>query len=493
MSYNIDQIKEDFKKVITYSQQIQNPKIDNLFDTWYANKEFFIKKFGDELIWESPEILSFPLDEQTRLKKFNNFVDNCVINRGEFELARFLREERDGFFDNITTKEYKVSPEITIPEGAKLSKAFKHFITDECDLDYFQTKASMLIQENKVEGRLCFSVHPLDFLSASENQHSWHSCHALDGEFRAGNLSYMGDKDTIMCYLKSEQNVKLPDFPADVPWNNKKWRMWLFLADEHNAIMAGRQYPFDIQGIREKIRTELFNLLNYNEHNWSHWHNDFAIGSYTYADGEQMFYRRSYPIGGGIIPTHQLIKDKSKLHYNDLLYSSCYNPYYCWRTITEADVCFSIGSEVKCFQCGEYNMDCSDTMICSNCYQNNQYGVCEACDERYPTYSLNYIDGHVYCTQCFERLYCTCAACGAYTRRDERFRDRRPGSSTFDMYLCRHCYNTISVEPDTDVSTSHTNNIYTPFTINLADIENIREYQDLIRGTTASGNLVPMG
>lgn len=85
----------------------------------------------------------------------------------------------------------------------------------------------MLIQEDKVTGILCLSIHPLDYLSLSENTYNWRSCHALDGEYRAGNLSYMMDNTTVVCYLKGEDEAELPHFPAEVKWNSKKWRMLL--------------------------------------------------------------------------------------------------------------------------------------------------------------------------------------------------------------------------------------------------------------------------
>ena len=42
-----------------------------------------------------------------------------------------------------------------------------------------------------MEGYLYLSIHPLDYLSISETNHGWRSCHALDGEYRNGNLSYL--------------------------------------------------------------------------------------------------------------------------------------------------------------------------------------------------------------------------------------------------------------------------------------------------------------
>ena len=118
-----------------------------------------------------------------------------------------------------------------------------------------------MIQENSITGTLCFSVHPLDYLSISENTYNWASCHSLDGDYRAGNLSYMLDSSTIVCYLRGANNVKLPLFPDDVPWNSKKWRVLLFFSDKQDIIFAGRQYPFTSNNGLDEVRKNLLPFL----------------------------------------------------------------------------------------------------------------------------------------------------------------------------------------------------------------------------------------
>ena len=89
----------------------------------------------------------------------------------------------NSFYDNIVT-DSDYSP---APKGMKLVRAFKYFEKNKIVLEEIQNLASRYLQEDKVKGTLCFSVHPLDFLSLSENTYNWRSCHSLDGEYRAGN------------------------------------------------------------------------------------------------------------------------------------------------------------------------------------------------------------------------------------------------------------------------------------------------------------------
>jgi hypothetical protein len=52
-------------QVIEYSQDILEPKIDELIDNWLENKSWLIEKLGG-LIYEVPEKISIDLDENEK-------------------------------------------------------------------------------------------------------------------------------------------------------------------------------------------------------------------------------------------------------------------------------------------------------------------------------------------------------------------------------------------------------------------------------------------
>ena len=172
----------------------------------------------------------------------------------------------------IENEEKQVLWELNVKSGTLYYKAEVSSL--EIPNDILQEKHipyNSNIQENKVTGTLCFSVHPLDFLSSSENNYNWRSCHALDGEYRAGNLSYMLDKSTIICYLKGAEKVKLPLFPEYIPWNNKKWRVLLHFSENWDIIFAGRQYPFESEEGIEIVRTLLLSKINKDVFSYCKW------------------------------------------------------------------------------------------------------------------------------------------------------------------------------------------------------------------------------
>ena len=98
-----EDIKEQFRKVISYSQGIDNPKVDTLFDMWMIAKEKFINMFGG-LIYEWPEPIEFTLDEKDKKHKVDDFIDNIAVSYQNKPLADFIIANSDSFFDNVVKK-----------------------------------------------------------------------------------------------------------------------------------------------------------------------------------------------------------------------------------------------------------------------------------------------------------------------------------------------------------------------------------------------------
>jgi hypothetical protein len=427
------QIKPDFDKVIAYSQGIREPKTDGLLEQWYEAKRDIIDLWGGELIREYGPV-SFELDESEKRKRLDEFITTIASNFDNEPLADFLETIRDDFFKNHLSHEYHIyDDDRIIPKGTKVVKAFKYFETNDKLLAELQNQASMIIQEDKVSGVLCFSVHPLDYLSSSENTYHWRSCHSLDGAYRAGNLSYMLDKSTIVCYLKKPYELcKLPNFPEDVLWNSKKWRMLLFLEDEREALFAGRQYPFFSSTALDLVLQYFLDCTKKHGCHWSRWYNDYIID----FPRENAEYRRDSSLHGGrhvclngrIYAATDLIVDaNNSRHFNDLLYSSCYVPYYCWTYYPHNDrrrLHFSIGAEVPCLCCGEDSIPDLDDggMYCFECEGDCGQGVtenyryCACCERRTHRSNLRWmypIDAYI-CDDCYETETRHCDNCGDF-------------------------------------------------------------------------------
>ena len=85
----IEDIKQKFKEVISYSQDIANPKVDVLFDRWLKAKQEFISAFGDQLIYTYPNKITFELDEKEKIARVDEFIDSIDTGWNNSELAEF--------------------------------------------------------------------------------------------------------------------------------------------------------------------------------------------------------------------------------------------------------------------------------------------------------------------------------------------------------------------------------------------------------------------
>ena len=426
-----------------------------MFSKWWMNKKKFFDYFGKQYIYEVPEEITFNLSPEARHQRFEEFnamVNDILYNENESsaeDFYYFLKDNEDGFYDNNVVMEWVTSNDTKIKPGSKLVRSFKHFIENKKLLEDIQNSASRLIQEDKVTGKLCFSIHPLDFLSTSETTYNWRSCHALDGDYRSGNLGYMMDNSTIICYLRGEEETKLPRFPADVPWNAKKWRVLLFWSNDESLLFAGRQYPFTSQTALDDILTKYMSLAGLGKHaqgrepdHWTPWTGELIDECPVSGTGTTAKLRTPYIYLGpsAIKPLDAVIEDaQGSCHFNDLLESSCYKPLYAraiWKkgfwapdweeVMSDSDTKLTLGANVKCIcGCGKSVCDTS-SMMChddelayghskhidgiSNCYECGTRGDADDFIEG--------PDGEMYCQECYNKIFIQCPECGNLVRKD---------------------------------------------------------------------------
>jgi hypothetical protein len=464
---NLAKIKEDFDKVIQYSQSIPDPKTDRLFDVWLECKRDFIELFGGKYIYEFPEKVSFDLGPKEKHDRVIRFAGQVASQWGYTDLANFIECQEDGFFQNLTVEDYTAWDGKVIHKGSKLVRSFRHFIkNNDRSLFDIQNEASRIIQEDKIEGTLCLSVHPLDFLSLSENTYNWRSCHSLDGEYRAGNLSYMMDKHTVICYLKGADDVTLAAFHPDVKWNSKKWRVLLYLSSDWNMIFAGRQYPFESKTGMDIVLKEMLPAVNmcssadYNS-SWSDWNNTLLSKCNLTNDVDVVFADPYIPVGVGLMPLSELfaVGDGAK-NYNDVLYSSCYKPIYAFKyrkhlwqdggsLMTHKDCTkFNIGGFTYCLRCGEEEcLTGADTMMCEACEleygtsENDLFTTCDSCGRRIYTDDAYTVGDEGWCQHCFDQYARRCEYCG-----DSVCEDQIHYHEPTQQYVCEYCLEELNEE-----------------------------------------------
>ena len=401
------------------------------------------------------------MDEATRAERKDRFKEFIIERYNNRHLYGFIDElSIEEFFGNKTNKTYSWDNGVTIPADMKVVKAFKFLEHDKVWLDEIQQEASRIIQEDVIEGTLCISVHPLDFLSSSENTHNWRSCHALDGDYAGGNLSYMIDNSTVICYLKSSKDVVLPHFPF--AWNNKKWRVLLFFSDLWDMVFAGRQYPFNSDVIIDFVKRHMFEMCGFTSY-WTGWRGGIMREWVEPRSNRHYTTAPLVPIGDEMVSLQKLVPNQHRsLNFNDLTDSSCYSPIYAYNTresywgpvlagsTSRERTKFHIGGEPLCTCCGRDRVVNSALLICNDCElqygdrNDDDYGYCECCDAHVLRDDGVYVDDYFYCSDCFNRHFVWCESCNSYI-----FKEQARWNYVKEKYFCNECidfYNMILEE-----------------------------------------------
>lgn len=403
--------------------QINEDVVPAMIEDWRQAKSRFIDAFGGELMIRSDDLVTIERNSAELELIFLEFLSDLSIYQlyhSDFKLTEFrdfLKEQgAEAFFANKVVTDYTIDSKM-FKKGMKISRTFKSFMSNSELLNKLQTRYSMILQDLKITGYLYLSVHPLDYLSISETNHNWHSCHSLDGEYANGNLNYMLDSTTVVAYLASDEIGKLRNF-GDVEWNSKKWRM-LFYIGEDNQVMAGsKNYPFTSTDFTTKCFTKLQNLFG------GSWVEPKQIKSRQEA--------QKYMYNGD-----------NTVHFNDCLLS---NTQRGWISYTDNwnNVKMEVGRPFICIECGIEEVTLGDTnFACSEC---SGMVECICCGN--PTYHTETVicDGEAYCEDCAWDVLVYCEDCDNYFHPDF---DEVVYIESADIYCCADCaeaYDEIELE-----------------------------------------------
>lgn len=405
------EIQKEVERILIHSQNYPfNLNASNLIKQWKEAKKHFIDMFGGKTFIRSEEPIKVNISEEQRSRRFSDFMeilkDNEVLTD---DLETFLWVNKNGFFDNKVEIPFI---EKHIPSGAKISKSIKKFLVDEDKVRWIQDTTSRFIQESKIEGYLYLSVDPRDFLTLSENGERWWSCHSLDGDYRAGNLSYMVDKGTMIAYIANETPKNFRGLPYNFKWNSKKWRMLLNFSDNSKVVYFNRQYPFSSETLIGIIHNRLKDLFPQLKNNCLH---NIGVRKVIVNDEERTLEFNNLYINRELISTTKVVDYIDNLGYNDLVFSYAYLPIvsYPVDTCVIEDFRIKIGEKPVCPNCGKGYLEFTNSFLCNDCIAEKDasedfYDACFNCRRR--LYSLDEAiyepkDLGWYCKSCYNVLF----------------------------------------------------------------------------------------
>ncbi len=329
-----------------------------------------------------------------------------------YEYDKFLSTKLSDtcFGDAVKSIKIKVNASgkvYTFNAGEKVMKTIKRLV-DMTDNTYckehfeeFRIFISQVLNEKTLKGDLCVSIHPLDFITMSDNASNWRSCMKWDGEgcYKAGTVEMMNSHSVVVAYLKSSKDM---DIGEGNMWNNKRWRGLYIVGDDF--IYSVKGYPYQNESIDTEVLKFLGSIMNKNSDTPRYNTDNIYVENYDYDDGCEV-----------ITNTRCIYSFDTEKMYNDIQEWDGEHSYITNIGIGEAlprselkivEFCYSGAS--TCVLCGKYNdSDEEIDLICRDC--GEKYVRCTYCRTLMETNEIAYQDeGHswdgptILCKCCFE-------------------------------------------------------------------------------------------
>lgn len=251
--------------ILHLSSISENSRIDirKHLSNWAKNKSHLYLAFGKKLKLEKEIELDFSGNSNYVKSLISNFYQEIT----QAKVKRFLKScsnaevvmnclNRNVSFENMKFR-----------AGDKISKCIGK-ILDLYDItpaekDSVLIKFSMLIQSVKVKGSAVLSIDPVDYITMSENNSNWESCHSMSGCFRTGPFAYLQDGSTTISYVKPKDDcVFTYGDNKTLTYSNKNWRQIVLFSKELKYATQLRQYPYTSQANQSTVASIVMNILN---------------------------------------------------------------------------------------------------------------------------------------------------------------------------------------------------------------------------------------
>lgn len=430
--------------------------LDKWLQNWSHSNQRLYKLLGGAFIKEYP--YTYTKDEVDLSQEFEVLIENHPFikdyerfiryylnpsyNRGVIneETINLIRKDPiaiatfalNFFPSTIKVKKKGANKILQIQEGAKplraLTKIIEYF-KDDYTFDIkafedFKTQCSIILTNKVVSAKICLSIHPMDFLTMSDNDSNWTSCMSWrdEGCYHEGTIEMMNSNNVLCCYLKNNKDNnsnfffgKEGDKKEDFSWNNKRWRVLAYV--HKDIIMSGKAYPYQNDIFEKFIISNIKNLAKENLH-WN-----YTFGPELYKDMIHINSLYAMDNNRDWISMKKAYKKNiifdTKGMYNDMLNANRVN-YWCYRNKVDHNKIISVSGKAPCLCCGESI-------------------IIEKGDENYEDdYNERFFNtGASICETCISKLF-RCHCCDNIDTRKMHYIKRANGE---DLHLCNVCYN----------------------------------------------------
>ena len=270
-------------------------------------------------------------------------------------------------------------------------------------IEQLRLEHSRIFNNVTTSGHLCISIHPMDYMTMSDNGYNWSSCMSWreSGCYHAGTLEMMNSPCVVVAYL--EGSKPWTPIAGQKSWSNKKWRE-LFIVD-HDFISGIKGYPYD-NSFLEDIVIDRLKKMAKDAFGW-----EYQTEVVRSREGIMVIDDKNI-----VLQTHLMYNDTEsnifrycsaiEPNYNQVLQYGTYARHY-------GEFCYS--GVAYCTVCGDVIRDEGGT-LCDDC---SDITTCPECGERtHIDYCLMH-DGVYYCEDCYNRMFEACEECGKSLDRDE--------------------------------------------------------------------------
>ena len=421
--------------------------IDYLLRYWNESKSYFLfPLFKNKLIHEKQVSIEMPTsilnemmceafyargNKDPFIIQFNDFVEKYIhkyLNYDTYcDISGMLN------ISNLCANIYKFGedmvipvPEtgetVMIPKGMKLMKAVSKLVKafpeyfDAETFEEFRIKHSRVLNQRKFSGIMGISIHPLDYMTMSDNDYNWDSCMSWQkpGEYRMGTVEMMNSECVVVAYLRGDKDMTCGY--NNFNWSNKRWRQ-LFVVNP--ALIAGiKGYPYCDPLLEKTVFDMLFELDTDNIWDKEIVKVNFDMeDTHEYKDKKIQFWFHFVKMYDDFYLEHNMAFGTALNEYLVKKEYSDGGTYYLLDVI--------VSGHTECMTCGQdLSMDtdeiCADELMCADCSGLKR---CPHCGDHYPEYQMcTLADGEEMCSSCFEYHARACDCCGQYYYKDNVYR-----------------------------------------------------------------------
>lgn len=270
----LDMIERYIDAYATVGKRVVNAKY--ILREWSAQKELLAPIFGQNLILSkevrfkrSEDELRADMNEAVCWGGGRQFIDAfneiCYQKRRstnfltsdlgyQMESLTFIDALMSNVYEGATfsIQEPDWEKPIKIQHGARITRILGK-LAEAYHLEHFEefrVAHGQALNQKETHGTLCLSIHPLDYMTMSDNSNGWSSCMNWQSEgcYRQGTVEMMNSPCVIVAYLAAADNMPMP---GKYTWNNKKWRE-LYIVNP--AMISNiKSYPYHNDSLTQLV------------------------------------------------------------------------------------------------------------------------------------------------------------------------------------------------------------------------------------------------